>query len=430
MKKTPPILIMRGNDICYLGILRSCYEASIPCISIQFTWPGAPVWYSEFSCYQPEKIVISNPFTDAIKAVSQLKSELERLYAEWGQKLMLVVSSDTNYMFILDNYEYFSNYIILMGDIAFENPRNDVIHKASCAQLLSNSAPELVPKTYRCSVFEDIDKIINIVEFPVIYKPAVKDYGQTFYSTHNGNKAIECMNSIELKMRLTEEIQNGFDLIVQEKIEFDSVYDEVPFYLYANKNGKIIMAANGIKEIIEPFPFGTAIALRFAWYPELLELAEKVVQALQYRGILMIEFVKDKKDDQWKVIEVNPRHWLFNGFYQRLGLNFTNELYLDLYSSNNIPMLLSCPSGELIAKNHVHIDIGAIAKHFSSQTKKSEYDIDEFLMGLSGIEGNVSVVHMDQSDHSPGEKRLSDLASEYRWDEKKLIKQVRRIIAI
>ena len=70
------------------------------------------------------------------------------------------------------------------------------------------------------------------------------------------------------------------------------MHDEVPFYLYADARGEILMASNGIKEVIEPFPFGTAILLRLAWYPELLEAAKTVVNALGYRGILMIEFVE------------------------------------------------------------------------------------------------------------------------------------------
>jgi hypothetical protein len=69
------------------------------------------------------------------------------------------------------------------------------------------------------------------------------------------------------ELALKRELNDGFDIIVQEKVVFDTVYDEIPFYLYADANGKIRMAANGIKELIDPFPFGTAIVLRFAWLP-------------------------------------------------------------------------------------------------------------------------------------------------------------------
>ena len=148
----PPLIIIRGNDICYLGIVRSCYEANIPCVVVKFSWPGSGPWYSEFSKYQPESITIDNPFTHADSAAKQLSLAFEGLYKKWRQKLLVLPSSDTNYMFVLDHYEQFADYILLMGSRDFQSPRNDVIHKASCAELLMASAPEIVPMTYSCNM--------------------------------------------------------------------------------------------------------------------------------------------------------------------------------------------------------------------------------------------------------------------------------------
>ena len=146
------------------------------------------------------------------------------------------------------------------------------------------------------------------------------------------------------------------------------MHDEVPFYLYADARGEILMASNGIKEVIEPFPFGTAILLRLAWYPELLEAAKTVVNALSYRGILMIEFVRDQRDGNWKVIEVNPRHWLFNGFYAQQGLSYTATLAKDI--RGEVSSSLIVPDASVLGK--VHVDLVAWAHRVWRKNIRSE----------------------------------------------------------
>ncbi len=426
MNKTPPVIVVRGSDICFLGILRSCRAANIPVIAITFTWPGAPVWHSELSECLGERYEIANPFTDADLAASQLADIFAALFNQWQQRLMVLPSSDTNYMFLLDHYERFANSICLMGDRAFDQPRYDVIHKASCAELLLQRAPEFVPITLRCSSVTDIDSAVDNMLYPAVYKPAVKDYGQTFYTKHNGNKAIEVAGPDELRAALLKEIEDGFDLVVQEKIFFDSVYDEIPFYLYADAKGEIRMAANGIKELIDPFPFGTAIILRMAWFPELLEAAKQVVEALQYRGILMIEFVKDKKDGRWKVIEVNPRHWLFNGFYQRQGLNFTECLYKDMYgdASKDTGSNMMTPATAIQAKlkDSVHFDLQAVASNWFDDPQ--HHSLTEFIKRIDEFDGNISSAFYDLADPAPGRQRLETMAEKFGWDNKDLKKLI------
>lgn len=411
-----PLIVIRGNDICFLGIIRSCRAANIPVVSITFTWPGAPHWHSEQSDCLGERYEIANPFTDAVLASDQLADILAKLYQRWQQKLMMLPSSDTNYMFLLDYYEKFADFGCLMGDRDFARPRQDVIHKASCSELLTQGAPQVVPKTLRCYRQEDIDFVVENMSYPAVYKPAVKDYGQTFYQAHNGNKAIEVAGKSQLRDALAIEIAAGFDLVVQEKILFDSVYDEIPFYLYADANGEIRMAANGIKELIEPFPYGTAIILRLAWFPELLELAKQVVAALGYRGILMIEFVRDKKDGQWKVIEVNPRHWLFNGFYQRQGINFTECLYQDMYGELKQDIITPLPL--VLANAPSHFDLLAVAKNWSKHSPL--VGAAEFAGKLAEYDGLVSSAFYDQHDTGPGVSRLTAMADELSWNKGEL----------
>ena len=407
-----PVVVLRSNDVCFLGILRSCYAAGIEAIPVTFTWPGAPTWYSESSRYFSNELTISNPFTNGSVAAMEFRDIVARLCREYHEPVMVIASSDTNLMFLLDHYEMLAPYIRMFGHQDLHQPREDVLNKQQCAELLSLNVPHLVPVTAHCASHADIENAVDSVVYPAIYKPTVKDYGQTFYRMHKGNKAIECSSPSELRHRLTVEMDNGFDLIVQEKLFFDSVYDEIPFYLYANANGNITMAGNGVKELIDPFPFGTAITLRFAWFPELLVLAREVVNALSYRGILMIEFVREKKNGDWKVVEVNPRHWLFNGFYQRIGLNYTDHLVKDMSGILSDQKLVTA-SEEVLDSHHVHVDLLALAKNWAESEK--QLDIAGYLSRLDAIGGTISSAFLDPKDSEPGILRINDMLKMYQW---------------
>ncbi len=419
-----PVVVLRSNDICFLGILRSCKAAGIPTIPVIFTWPEAPIWYSQYSnCYSDPR-VISNPFTHSALAVTQLKEIFSDLFKVYGTRLMVLPSGDTNLMFLLDHYHEFQDFIKVMGHQDFSTPRSDVINKFECAKLLAKSNPEIVPVTQRCQHHPEIETVVENMVYPAIYKPTVKDYGQTFYRAHNGNKAIECKDQNQLRSCLKAELDNGFDLVVQEKLIFDSVYDEIPFYLYADRNHNITMAGNGIKEVIEPFPFGTAIVLRFAWLQELLELAQSVVSALGYRGILMIEFVKDKKGGGWKVVEINPRHWLFNGFYQRLGLNYTEQLIQDDLGKDSAGKMVVA-SEETIKADYAHVDLMALAEVW----KRDEPDLsmEQYLSRLDAIDGSLSSAFIDLDDPEPGIQRTTKMLEQNQWPTSALDKIVSRL---
>lgn len=408
----PPLILFRSNDICFLGILRACRAAGIPVVVFKFTWPGANEWFSERSTVERSEIEIPNPFEYPREAASATLQALRKLAERHGQRLMALPSSDTNLMFLLDNYADFSRYIRLMGRSDFSASPQDLVDKWACYRTLEATLPHMVPASRRCASAADIPAIVDSLHYPVVYKPATKDYGQTFYQAHGGKKAIECASADALRAGLQAEMAQGFVLLVQEKIEFDSARDEIPFYLYADADGGIRMAANGIKEEIFPPPFGTAIVLRFAWLPELKAAAEQVVAATGYRGILMIEFIRDQRDGNWKVIELNTRHWLFNGFYQRLGFNYTDMLYRDL-TADPMP---TCVTAEpaLLARAYAHLDLFAIATEMAGRTGPPS--LSDFCARLDAIGGSRTAAFVDPADPGPGERRLEALAGHFGWD--------------
>lgn len=431
LEKRPPLIVLRGNDICFLGIMRSCGKANIPYKTISFTWSTAKPWWSEQSIYFSNDFEISNPFDNPEKSLEELVLIGSELLETYSRRLLVIPSSDTNLMLFLDNEERLSPYFILMGAKKFDGYREDVVHKYKFFELLNRTEKTISPLTYRCSRLSDIDNVTAHITYPAIYKPAVKDYGQTFYAKNNGLKAIECKNKKELKERLASVVKSGFDVVVQEKIIFDRVEDEIPFYLYSDENHEIKMAATGIKELIQPYPYGTANILRLTWHEELLPLAQSVVKALSWRGILMIEFIKDKKDGEWKVIEVNPRPWLFIGFYERFGLNYLSCLYDDWVDSSRFSEKeLVTPLKEVLKKSPLHIDILSIFQLTNQEEKKNiiSSNLGDISTWFANYGKCLTMPYFDQQDSMPGFLNISEVASSLPLDKGILNKEICKLL--
>lgn len=418
----PPMVVLRSNDCCFLGIARGCSVAGIPIVPVIFDWTDSGPWYSNLSNRIHDPIEIPNPYEHPDEACAAMVELGEQLFAEWGERLMVVPSSDTNLMFLLDYFHELAPYFRLAGDRAFEGERRNVVRKDTAAVLMKEG-DVAIPETFACLKKSDIEEVIQRAPFPCVYKPVEKDYGQSFYAAHGGSKAIECNDPGELRERLEQEIENGFELVVQEKIKFGSVEEEIPFYLYADENHEIRMAATGVKEMIQPFPFGTATVLRLSWHDELLELAQKVVRALSWRGILMIEFIRDWNDGQWKVIEVNARPWLCIDFYRRVGLNFVERLYQDWRGETQDWPKLQTPSPELLRESPVHVSLPrAISPHLDGLGRPAR--IEDVSSWLAAVRGIRSLTFLDPADQEPGLEELKLLARQYGLDAQDLIAAV------
>ncbi|MCA9581932.1 MAG: hypothetical protein KC416_09055, partial [Myxococcales bacterium] len=227
---------------------------------------------------------------------------------------------------------------------------------------------------------------------------------------HDGNKAITCNDKEALIRALPGEIDKGFRLVVQERVFFDSVYDEIPCYVYVDEEHRVRMGGTAIKEKIQPFPYGTATVLRISWHEELLDLAQQVAKALRWRGMLMIEFIRDKKDDRWKVIEVNGRPWLFVDFFRRSGLNYVGYLYEDLLGRREEWPDFKILTEAAVRDSPVHISLPTAFEppELGPGASIEPSSVADY---VSSIPGSKCLTYLDPDDPEPGYRELADMAS-------------------
>lgn len=403
-----PVIVMRANDNCFLDCIRACGTADIPVIPVIFTWKGAGKWNSEKSKFFNNAVEIPNPASnedDALKAMLELG---KKLLITYGQKILIIASSDTNLFFLQKHFISLSKYFLQMGHGDFTNDCMKEFRKDKSAVLLKEKGVD-IPLTFPVLKKQDIDIACEHITYPCVYKPVLKDLTSSFQNTHNKKKAIECSNAEELQTKLHQELCNGYELIVQEKIEFSSLEDEVSCYTYVDKEGNIRLISGQHKILEHPHPYGTGV-VSVPYYEECFyDIVKKIVKAYQWRGFLGIEFMKNQKNNKWVVIEINLRPWLSINYQAMLGFNYIAALYEDYYD-----FLPPFSKTKIISDfDTVRVNLTLLVNknltEYNDETKafKECYDYIQKNMG------KMIFSYMINEDEGPGEEEKKVLLQKY-----------------
>lgn len=149
--------------------------------------------------------------------------------------------------------------------------------------------------------------------------------GLSFYkATHQ--KAIQVDNEQELILMSKEIAHLTNDVMIQELIPFDKNNRVVSFTCFS-VDGDIKAYWMGQKLREHPIKYGTATMSQSVLLPEVLEEAKPLIKALNYTGVCEIEFMRDIRDGYYKLIEINPRTWLWVGLAKACGIDYAKMMY-------------------------------------------------------------------------------------------------------
>ena len=177
-----------------------------------------------------------------------------------------------------------------------------------------------IPRTFDVN---DISESCSF-HFPLLIKGS---QGLSFYKkTHK--KAIQVNNQEELMASLykLKSVLLPSDYMVQELIE-SWKEDKVISFTCFSEEGVIKTFWMGRKIREHPVQYGTATLAESIFEEGIIPEATRLVQHLGYTGICEIEFLRDKRDNQYKLIEINPRTWLWVGLAKECGVDFAKIAY-------------------------------------------------------------------------------------------------------
>jgi D-aspartate ligase len=181
-----------------------------------------------------------------------------------------------------------------------------------------------VPTTYSPRTESELDALC--VRLPLALKPAIKE--NFFYKT--GAKAWRADTPAELKClyrKAAKQIRRE-EIMLQEIIPGDGrrQYSYCAFFREGKAHGTLM--ARRLRQ--HPREFGRAATyVETAEVPEIAELSERFLRAIDYYGLVEIEFKHDPRDDQFKLLDVNARTWGFHSLGPAAGVDFPFMLYAD-----------------------------------------------------------------------------------------------------
>jgi D-aspartate ligase len=115
-------------------------------------------------------------------------------------------------------------------------------------------------------------------------------------------------------------------VLVQELIPDDGTNKTISFCAFC-VDGDIKAHWMGEKLRQHPWRFGTATFARSIRVEDCLKHSEPLLRALDYTGICEVEYLRDPRDGQYKLIEINPRTWLWVGLARACGVDFAMMVY-------------------------------------------------------------------------------------------------------
>ena len=65
------------------------------------------------------------------------------------------------------------------------------------------------------------------------------------------------------------------------------------------------------------------------WVPELAEAGLRLLHELGYHGVSQVEFKRDPRDGAYRLMEINPRHWMWHSLATACGVNLSLAAYRD-----------------------------------------------------------------------------------------------------
>ena len=180
------------------------------------------------------------------------------------------------------------------------------------------------PKTY----LVDNIKEVEAIQFPVVIKPR----------SSSGSRGLTLCQSVEeLSSSYPKVIAAYGPCMIQEYIPPGS--EELGVYALLNFNSELRAAT--VQKRLRSYPVsgGPSTLRETVNRPELVEIALRLLKALRWSGVAMVEFKIDPRDNKPKLMEVNPRWWGSLQLSILSGVDFPYLLYKLITEGDIEPVL-------------------------------------------------------------------------------------------
>lgn len=280
---------------------------------------------SFFSKYCKDKLVYPSPHKDTNAFVSYMLKQVEVNNYE-----AIFPITDSTVMSIAKHKEEFSKHTrVPVADYDTLMKGRDKLQTIEIA----TEAGIPCPKTYQVENISDLKKVKDDFEYPVVIKPRESC----------GSRGLTlCKSSNDVVSKFTQTVKEYGPSIIQEYIPPGG--DEIGVYSLFNFDSK--PRAVSVQRRIRSYPVsgGPSTLRETIKEPRLVETAFRLLKKMNWTGVAMVEFKIDPRDNEPKLMEVNPRFWGSLQLSILSGVDFPYLLY-KLVTEGDIKPVLGYTDG-------------------------------------------------------------------------------------
>jgi D-aspartate ligase len=247
-----------------------------------------------------------------------------------------------------------------------------------------------VPRTwypYHVSELKDIE-----AKFPLIIKPAIKEH--FIYATKAKAWKAQSREELETLFRQASRIVEPGEAMIQELIPGNG--EQQFSYCAFFKDGHAVGSMVAQRRRQHPTEFGRASTfVETVDLPLLETYSERFLQAINYYGLVELEYKFDPCDGQYKLLDFNARTWGYHLLGQRAGVDFPYMLFADQNGVTIEPqraqvgikwirLITDLPTG-LVEIFHGNQDWRAYIRSLKGIHTESVFSIEDPLPGLAEL---------------------------------------------
>ena len=298
----PKVFVTDGRSIATLAIIKSLSEKGIE-VTCGEEYRSCPAFFSK---YVKHRMVYPSPEKHPDYFVEFMYNQTRK----HGYDVIIPVRDDAT--LLLSKYKEKFNEIALIPIGDYDTIRIGRSKIQTLKAAISNKIQ--CPKTWFLNEVEPMS-LVNELPFPVLIRP----------SESSGARGIIRINGSEEYKALFSSVtrSNADGLFIQEYIPSEDMryLVHVVFNRGIPVAGCVIKALRFFPDKIGPTTYGIT-----EQNDTVLETTVSLLKSLNWHGVAEVEFIVDKRDKQYKLMEINPR--------------FGNPVALAVWAGIDIPYML------------------------------------------------------------------------------------------
>jgi predicted ATP-grasp superfamily ATP-dependent carboligase len=301
------------------------------------------------------------------------------------EKPVLFITSDTYLLCCSKHRQQLLQYFL------FNLPENNLLESIAdkFKQFQLAKAHDIpVPQTMQPQTADDVHSMSQLLRWPVLIKGLDVNVWRSAVSATK--KGLLIQSAEDFKEQMDRLLEKKVPVIVQEIIPGpDNLHFKYCTYINQHHRSLCSFTLQKIRQF--PVNFGVGSAVESIANNELTTVGYSLFERLAYQGVGSAEFKWDERDEQFKLIEINPRYWQQNALAARCQVNFPLINYLDLL---NLPLEKS----NYCQLNHIKwVNLYLDFQSFVEYRRQKKLTLRSWLHSLQGKK-----IYSDWSWHDPG----------------------------